>query len=142
MLRQTILNQTIKFGDLATKSTYVFDLREFMLGAPVELVHEAGALIWEKLRDLDVKVIYGVGIGSMILLHAVRVAAAAEGRQLIALFCRDERKPRGLRKLVEGPVPADVPDGAGAVFIDDAINSGNTQRRALEMLEYEAPPLP
>jgi orotate phosphoribosyltransferase len=46
---------------------------------------------------------------------------------------RDERKPHGRRRLVEGPLDASEP----VVLLDDILNSGRSATQALTRLENE-----
>lgn len=130
-LKQAILSKSLAFLD---NGSYSFDNRRLLHDADAHL-QEAASRIWEKIKHTNPTVLVGKGVGAYPLLIAIKLFAGyADKRNLSVLFIRDSRKTRGVfRKLVEGPLPADV-DGQKAAFIDDLYNKGSTYRECKQTI--------
>lgn len=108
---------------------WLLDTREPMLDGA--MFTEVGEVLAERLRDRDVYQVAGYGFGSYPLVCSV-LAAPGEPRFKGGLI-RDERKPHGRRRLIEGPVDREAP----IVLLDDILNSGRSASQALTRLERE-----
>ena len=131
-LKNIVLNYSINFAqDYDSKNwAYRFDNRNLFLSADTEVTNEIGRQLWNKIKDLNPDVIFGIGIGGMPLLNIVKhIAYEEDKKSLIILFVRDQRKKYGTKKLVEGLFPHQV-KGLRAAFIDDLFDSGKTFEKA------------
>lgn len=143
MLKKLILNSGLILQSLTENSNWIFDNRVLLHTIPTEYVDMLADTLWEKIVGsgrIPVAIVTK-GTGGYMLAFAVRQAARRSlGLNLPLLFCRDERKTRGLCKLVEGPLPGEIQPGA-AVFVDDLLNSGATFRKTELALSTEGFPL-
>ena len=71
----------------------------------------------------------GYGFGSYAMICAVMSSPILP--PFNGGFIREERKPHGRRRLVEGPLDRDKP----LVLLDDIINSGRSATTALKLLQ-------
>ena len=105
---------------------WLLDTRVPMLSGP--LFREVGAVLARRLREKDIHQVVGYGFGAHPLVCAV---VGTPGDPLFyGGLIREEPKPHGRRRLVEGPIEADKP----VVLLDDIINSGRSADQALERL--------
>lgn len=108
---------------------WLLDTRMPMLDG--EIINEVGQVLAERLRAKDITQVAGYGFGAFSLVCAV---LATEGNPPFkGGFVRQERKPHGRRRLVEGPLDPDKP----IVLLDDILNSGRSANCALALLEDE-----
>jgi outer membrane protein assembly factor BamB/orotate phosphoribosyltransferase len=138
-LKNVVINYSINFAQDydPQKWTYRFDNRNLFLSADTEVTNEIGRQLWNRIKDLNPDVIFGVGIGGMPLLNIVKhIAYAEDKKNLIILFVRDQRKKYGTKKMVEGLFPDQV-KGLRAAFIDDLFDSGRTFEKAKNALITE-----
>ncbi len=108
---------------------WLLDTRVPMLDG--DMFNEVGEVIAERLRDRDVFQVAGYGFGSYPLVCSV-LGAPGEPSFRGGLI-RDERKPHGRRRLIEGPIDPGEP----VVLLDDILNSGRSATQALTRLENE-----
>lgn len=108
---------------------WLLDTRIPMLDG--EMFNEVGGVLAERLREKDVRQVAGYGFGAFSLVCAV--LAAPGGPPFKGGFVREQRKPHGRRRLVEGPVDPDEP----VVLLDDILNSGRSATHALSLLRGE-----
>lgn len=90
---------------------------------------EVGQVLAERLREQGCHQVAGYGFGAFALVCAV----LSEGERFKGGFVREERKPHGRQRLVEGPLEADEP----VVLLDDILNSGRSASRATALLQEE-----
>jgi outer membrane protein assembly factor BamB len=133
MLRSGILNVAYKLGvgvDVQGKLyTWMFDTRELLLTYPYLQI--MGAMLWERLKPYQPSMVGGMTLAANPLTAAVLYEAWRDGCPLNGFLIRKEPKENGLRKLIEGPV---IQPGTRIVLVDDMVNSGTTQRKALRAL--------
>lgn len=119
---------------------WLLDTRMPMLDGA--MFSEVGGVLAERLRAKGAEQVAGYGFGAFSLVCAVLSAsgapsggdtAPAEGPVFRGGFIREKRKPHGRRRLVEGPLDADVP----VVLLDDILNSGRSAARAVNLLRGE-----
>lgn len=105
---------------------WLLDTRMPMLRA--SMFREAGQVLAERLRSKQVYQVAGYGFGAYALVCSV--LTEENDPPFRGGFIREQRKPHGRRRLVEGPVERDKP----IVLLDDIINSGRSAMRAINLL--------
>ena len=108
---------------------WLLDTRIPMLSG--HLMPEVGYVLGERLRAKNVDQVVGFGFGSYALVASI--VAAAGHQPFMGGFVREERKPHGRKRLVEGPITRDRP----VVLIDDILNSGRSALRAVALLQQD-----
>lgn len=95
---------------------------------------EVGRLLAERVRARGVVQLAGFGFGAYALVCAALAAPPPPGApELRGGFIREQRKPYGRRRLVEGPLDRQQP----VVLLDDILNSGRSAARALALLRSD-----
>lgn len=92
---------------------------------------EVGAMLAERLRSRGVYQVAGYGFGAFSMTCSV--LSASNESAFKGGFIREQRKPHGRRRLVEGPLDRTQP----VVILDDILNSGRSASRALSLLRSE-----
>lgn len=132
-LRHAVLNEGVKLGqgldDSGRTYGWMIDSREVLLSP--ESLHHAARLLWERLKPYRPEAVGGMTLAANPLTIALLYESRADGYPLQGFIIRKEPKGNGLQKWVEGPP---LRPGARVVLLDDLVNSGDTQRRALEIL--------
>ena len=105
---------------------WLLDTRMPMLEGAV--FKEVGRVLAERLRAKQIYQVAGYGFGSFAMICAVMSAPVEPAFN--GGFVREQRKPHGRRRLVEGPLERSQP----IVLLDDIINSGRSAERALNLL--------
>lgn len=108
---------------------WLLDTRIPMLSGTV--MPEVGRLLGERLRAKGIDQVTGFGFGAYALVSAV--VATASSPPFMGGFVREERKPHGRRRLVEGPLKR----GRPVVLLDDILNSGRSAWKAVELLRQD-----
>jgi orotate phosphoribosyltransferase len=72
----------------------------------IRIAQLGGELIWQRIKCHEPAVLIGMGLRGMPLLHAVALAADAEGHAVQVLMVREQRKNHNLKKWVEGAMPS------------------------------------
>ena len=104
---------------------WLLDTRIPMLEA--ETFREVGAVLAERLAARGADQVVGFGFGAYAMVSAV---LAAPGSTFRGGLVREQRKPHGRRRLVEGPLDPMRP----VVLLDDILNSGRSALRAVALL--------
>lgn len=108
---------------------WLLDIRMPMLDAA--MFREVGQALADRLRNKGARQVAGHGFGAYAMVCSV---LAAEGSPpFLAGFVRENRKPHGRRRLVEGPLDRRRP----VVLLDDILNSGQSALRAISQLRQE-----
>ncbi len=96
------------------------------------MFNEVGHVLAERLRAHEAQQVAGFGFGAYSLVCSVLAASGASpgDAPFRGGFVREQRKPHGRRRLVEGPVRRDQP----LVLLDDILNSGRSAARAIGLL--------
>jgi orotate phosphoribosyltransferase len=92
---------------------------------------EVGAVLAERLRAKGVEQVAGYGFGAYSMVCSVLSAPGTPSFR--GGFIRDQRKPHGRRRLVEGPLNRSQP----VALLDDIINSGRSAARAVALLRSD-----
>lgn len=108
---------------------WLLDTRMPMLDG--DLFNEVGRVLAERLREKGVHQVVGFGFGAYPLVCAVLSAPGDPAFK--GGLVRNERKPHGRRRLVEGPIDPGEP----VVLLDDIINSGRSAAKAVAKLRSE-----
>jgi len=108
---------------------WLLDTRIPMLSGTV--MPEVGRVLGERLRAKGIDQVTGFGFGAYALVSAV--VATPSNPPFMGGFVREQRKPHGRRRLVEGPLLRDKP----VVLLDDILNSGRSAWKAVELLRQD-----
>ena len=108
---------------------WLLDTRIAMLDGPT--FKEVGAVMAERLRARGVTQVAGYGFGAYSMVCSVLAAPGEPAFR--GGFVREQRKPHGRRRLVEGPLDRSQP----VVLLDDILNSGRSAARALSLLRSD-----
>lgn len=132
-LRNGLLNIALKFGQGIGRRgnlyAWMIDCRELLLTQPY--LHYASRLLWERLKTYDIEVVGGLTIAANPLTIGVMYESRNDMEGVDGVIIRREPKNNGLRKQVEGP---DLRGGRRLALVDDLVNSGDTQKIALDAL--------
>lgn len=133
-LRAALLDVALKLGQGIDKSGqpyhWMLDCREVLLSGP--WLQVAARMLWERLKPYEPDLVGGMTLAANPLVIAMLYESRADGRPVDGFLIRKEPKEDGLRKLIEGPP---IRPGARVVILDDIVNSGETQQRAIKALE-------
>jgi len=108
---------------------WLLDTRIPMLSGSV--MPEVGRVLGERIRAKGEEQVVGFGFGAYALVSAV--VASPGSPPFMGGFVRDQRKPHGRRRLVEGPVSREKP----VVLLDDILNSGRSAIKAVNLLRQD-----
>jgi orotate phosphoribosyltransferase len=108
---------------------WLLDTRMPMLSG--DMFNEVGHVLAERLRSKELHQVAGYGFGAFSMVCAV--LAASNAPPFRGGFIRENRKPHGRRRLVEGPLDPNEP----VVLLDDILNSGRSASRAVSLLRGE-----
>jgi orotate phosphoribosyltransferase len=95
------------------------------------LFREVGSVLADRVSSRGVDQVAGFGFGAFAIVCSVLSAPSHVAFQ--GGFIREQRKPHGRRRLVEGPVDRSRP----IVLLDDILNSGRTASRAVALLRND-----
>lgn len=95
---------------------------------------EVGRVLAERVRARGIRQIAGFGFGAYALVCAILSAPPPlAAPELRGGFIREQRKPYGRHRLVEGPLSREEP----LVLVDDILNSGHSAARAIALLRSD-----
>ena len=92
-----------------------------------------GHLVFEAIRDLDVKGVGGLTFGADPVAVATAFASELKGKPIHAFSIRKTQKDHGIVKWVEG----DLAPGDRVVVIDDVATTGGSTIKAIERARSE-----
>jgi orotate phosphoribosyltransferase len=92
-----------------------------------------GHLVFEAIRDLDVKGVGGLTFGADPVAMATAFASELKGQPINAFSIRKTQKDHGIVKWVEG----DLAPGDRVVIIDDVATTGGSTIKAIERAQSE-----
>jgi orotate phosphoribosyltransferase len=92
-----------------------------------------GHLVFEAIRDLDVKGVGGLTFGADPVAMATAFASELKGQPINAFSIRKTQKDHGIVKWVEG----DLSPGDRVVIIDDVATTGGSTIKAIERAQSE-----
>jgi orotate phosphoribosyltransferase len=108
---------------------WLLDTRTPMLDGPTFL--EVGSVLAERLRAKGVEQVAGYGFGAYSMVCSVLSASGTPPFR--GGFVREQRKPHGRRRLVEGPIDRSRP----VVLVDDILNSGRSAAQGVNLLRSD-----
>lgn len=110
-------------------SNYYFNCKTVTLSS--EGMYLIGNLIYEMIKDLDVKGIGGLTLGADPIAVAVAYTSHLRGNPLEAFIVRKEHKEHGTMQWIEG----NIKEGDSVVVVDDVITTGNSIIQAITRLK-------
>jgi orotate phosphoribosyltransferase len=135
-LRDIIGERSVATGDfeLASggRSNLYFEMKESLLDP--EGIDLAADLILEAIeqRFPDAEAVGGLELGACPIATAVCLKSRG-GRNLAGFYVRKERKKRGARELIDGPVGR----GARVVIVEDVTTKGGSAMQAVRAVREE-----
>lgn len=90
-----------------------------------------GEIIFDMVKNLNIKGIGGLTLGSDPIANAVAFVAGMQGIDLISFVIRKQAKQHGTMKWIEGDIKA----GDRVVIIDDVITTGGSAIQAIDRAE-------
>jgi len=135
-LRDLLVERAIQYGHFVlasgrTSGYYVDKTQITLMG---EGLYCLARVILDQIEGMDVQAVGGMTIGADPIAGAVSALGICHGQHLDAFIVRKERKERGTRQRVEGPVP----QGARVVVLEDVITTGGSALEAIRAVEEEA----
>lgn len=106
-------------------SNYYFNCKAVALHP--EGMHLIGNLIFEMIKDLNVKGIGGLTLGADPVAYAVSYTSYLKGKPIEAFVVRRSTKSHGTMQWIEG----DVKEGDRVVIVDDVITTGKSTIEAI-----------
>lgn len=134
-LREIISKQSVTTGsfELASggSSDVYFEMKETLLDPEgLELASEMMLDIINKLPNVDA--VGGLELGACPVVTAICLKSLA-GRPLDGFYVRKERKKRGAKQLIDGPVNR----GSNVVILDDVTTTGGSVLQAVRAAREE-----
>ncbi len=134
-LRDLLVDRAIQHGHFVlasgqTSNYYVDKTQITLMG---EGLYCLARVILDQIEGMDVEAVGGMTIGADPIAGAVSALALCHGQRLDAFIVRKERKGRGTRRRVEGPIS----EGARVVVLEDVITTGGSALEAVEAIEEE-----
>jgi orotate phosphoribosyltransferase len=134
-LRDLLVERAIQHGHFVlasgqTSNYYVDKTQITLMG---EGLYCLARVLLDQVAGMDVQAVGGMTIGADPIAGAVSALGICHGQHLDAFIVRKERKERGTRQRVEGPVP----DGAKVVVLEDVVTTGGSALEAIKVVEHE-----
>ncbi len=134
-LRDLLVERAIQYGHFVLASgqtsTYYVDKAQITLMG--EGLYCLARVVLDQIDGMDVQAVGGMTIGADPIAGAVSALGICHGQHLDAFIVRKERKERGTRQRVEGPLP----QGARVVVLEDVITTGGSAIEAIKAVEEE-----
>lgn len=128
VLTHASAHQPIIDVDQATPLSWILDFRSIM-GEPA-LMHAYAEEFLDIHGSQTPFQVCGMEVAGIPLVTAIIMKAHERGLSVNGLYLRKSRKKYGLLRAIEG-----TPNGYPTIIVDDLINSGNSIRRAINVLE-------
>jgi orotate phosphoribosyltransferase len=112
-------------------SNYYFNCKAVTLHP--EGMHLIGNIIFEMIKDSDIKGIGGLSLGADPIAYAVAYTSYLKGKPVEAFIVRKEAKEYGTKKMIEG----NVKKGDRVAIVDDVITTGKSTIEAITKAKEE-----
>jgi orotate phosphoribosyltransferase len=134
-LRDLLVERAVQYGHFVlasgqTSSYYVDKTQITLMG---EGLYCLARVILDQIEGMDVQAVGGMTIGADPIAGAVSALGICHGQHLDAFIVRKERKERGTRQRVEGPLQ----QGARVVVLEDVVTTGGSAIEAIKAVEEE-----
>ncbi|MEA3399677.1 MAG: orotate phosphoribosyltransferase [Armatimonadota bacterium] len=134
-LRDLLVERAIKYGHFVlasgqTSSYYVDKTQITLMG---EGLYCLARVILDQIEGMQVQAVGGMTVGADPIAGAVSALGVCHGQHLDAFIVRKERKERGTRERVEGPLQ----EGARVVVLEDVVTTGGSALEAVRAVEEE-----
>lgn len=134
-LRDLLVERAIQYGHFVlasgqTSNYYVDKTQITLMG---EGLYCLARVILDQIEGMDVQAVGGMTIGADPIAGAVSALGICHGQHLDAFIVRKERKERGTRQRVEGPLQ----QGARVVVLEDVVTTGGSAIEAIKAVEEE-----
>ncbi len=96
-----------------------------------ELYQQVGSVVGQQLRSRGVRQVAGFGFGAYPVVGAV--LGSCEGNEFAGGLIRENRKPYGRQRLIEGALDPSI----AVAVVDDILNSGRSAEQAIDQLNQE-----
>jgi len=93
--------------------------------------YEVGKAIFDELAEIGIDAIGGLATGAYPIVTAVAMVSHLEGKPIPSFVVREERKPHGSMRKIEGYLQP----GYRVAIVDDVITTGGSISRAIEAVE-------
>lgn len=112
-------------------SNYYIDCRKVTHSS--EGKYLIGNIIFDMIKDLDIKAVGGLTMGADPIACAVSFVSFINKENIASFSIRKQRKEHGLKKMVEG----DVKEGDSVIIVEDVITTGGSTIKAIEAAQGE-----
>jgi orotate phosphoribosyltransferase len=137
-LIELIIEKAFKYSDepvfklvSGRMSNYYFNCKAVSLYP--EGMYLIGNLIFDLIKDMDIKGIGGLTLGADPIAYAVAYTSYLKGKPIEAFVVRKTAKSHGLMKWIEG----NVKRGDRVVIVDDVITTGKSTIEAINRAREE-----
>lgn len=137
-LVQLVIEKAFKYSEepifklvSGNMSKYYFDCKAVTLHP--EGMYLIGNIIFELIKDLNVKGIGGLTLGADPIAYAVAYTSFLKAKPIEAFIVRKAPKGHGMMQLIEG----NVRKGDRVVIIDDVITTGKSTIEAIKKAKEE-----
>ena len=136
-LKELILEYTFQYSDTPSfklahggVSQYYFNCKRITFDPEGQFL--IGNLIFQAIRDLDVRAIGGLTLGADPIADAVAYTSWVERQPIQAFVVRKKQKDHGIISLIEGKVNP----GDRVVVVDDVVTTGGSTLQAIEACRH------
>lgn len=129
--RDALVRKKVILASGKESSVYI-DIRKVSLQSEGSFL--IGQLIWDLIKNEQVKALGGPTIGADPIIAAVLCHAHLEHTPLNGFIIRTAQKKHGMMNIVEGPV---LSARQPVVLVDDVVTTGGSLKNAIEMLEKD-----
>lgn len=93
--------------------------------------YQVGKAVFDEVSGIGVDAVGGLVIGAALIVSVVAAISYQEGRPIPTFIVREEAKPHGTQKKIEGHLKP----GSRVAIVDDVITTGTSVFKAIEAVE-------